>query len=615
VLGLAFYYTAHASVSYLAAMSALMAAVAWGYVIVCRCFPDGGGVYSAARPINKLLSVVAATLLICGFIITASLSTVEAFHYFGVESQPMIVGASIGTMALLGVVNWYGAKSAGRLALWIALIALAASVIVALLSIPLLPDGIRAAKLSAPGLESPWTKWESFVRIVLALSGVEAVASMTGLMKQPVERTARKTIWPVLAEVVVLNLIFGVALSALPGRIQTSKPDYHTYEKQMGLTSSLVAPADAAAGLREKADAVAAETEAVREYRQTAVKVLAEHTSTRAFGARAGGVFTFAAGIVFGLLLLSASNTAILAMVSVFYALAQDDELPKPLKRLNYSGVPWVGLILAVAAPSAVLLFVHDDKALGELYAIGVVGAIAINMLCCALNRSLPIERWERGLLWCIAGVMSVIFATIIVTKPNASFFAGSVIAAVLATRYVVRRRAAAKAATEQAPTPHVGWLEELRSLPQTVSGTGPRVMLAARGRSHAEFAVDLARQRGATLFGLFVRNVRVFDAVPGQLSKLESDREAVETLGTTAELARKAGVQFVPIYVSSPAIVDEILDYTVTFGCDTLVMGKSKRSTVSKAVAGDVISQIARQLPEGVSLLTRGEEPTGVGA
>jgi nucleotide-binding universal stress UspA family protein len=139
--------------------------------------------------------------------------------------------------------------------------------------------------------------------------------------------------------------------------------------------------------------------------------------------------------------------------------------------------------------------------------------------------------------------------------------------------------------------------------------------MLAARGRSHAEFAVDLARQRGATLFGLFVRNVRVFDAVPGQLSKLESDREAVQTLGTTAELARKAGVPFVPIYVSSPAIVDEILDYTVTFGCDTLVMGKSKRSTVSKAVAGDVISQIARQLPEGVSLLTRGEEPTGVGA
>jgi hypothetical protein len=48
VLGLAFLYTAHASVIYLAAIGVLMLAVSWAYTIVCRCFPDGGGVYSAA---------------------------------------------------------------------------------------------------------------------------------------------------------------------------------------------------------------------------------------------------------------------------------------------------------------------------------------------------------------------------------------------------------------------------------------------------------------------------------------------------------------------------------------------------------------------------------------
>ena len=47
VLGLAFLYTAHASVVYLAAIGVLMLAVSWAYTHICRCFPDGGGVYTA----------------------------------------------------------------------------------------------------------------------------------------------------------------------------------------------------------------------------------------------------------------------------------------------------------------------------------------------------------------------------------------------------------------------------------------------------------------------------------------------------------------------------------------------------------------------------------------
>ena len=39
-----------------------------------------------------------------------------------------------------------------------------------------------------------------------------------------------------------------------------------------------------------------------------------------------------------------------------------------------------------------------------------------------------------------------------------------------------------------------------------------PRIMLAARGRYQAEFAVDLARRRGGTLFAIFVRTIRVLD-------------------------------------------------------------------------------------------------------
>src|SRR5688572_28929392 len=79
VLGLAFYYTGHASPLFLAVMSLVMIAVAWAYTVACRCFPDGGGVYAAARPLNKTFSVLGATLLLCDYIVTASSSAVEGF--------------------------------------------------------------------------------------------------------------------------------------------------------------------------------------------------------------------------------------------------------------------------------------------------------------------------------------------------------------------------------------------------------------------------------------------------------------------------------------------------------------------------------------------------------
>ena len=180
VLGLAFYYTAHASLYYLAVMSVIMAGVAWGYSIICRCFPDGGGVYSAARRVSPLLSVIAATLLLCDFIVTAALSAIEGFHYLGVNGAAGVIACAIGSMFVLGALNWFGARAAGRFALIIAVIAIAASAIIGAMCIPLLPEGLRTAKPAVDGVTNPWHMWESLVRIVLALSGVEAVASMTG---------------------------------------------------------------------------------------------------------------------------------------------------------------------------------------------------------------------------------------------------------------------------------------------------------------------------------------------------------------------------------------------------------------------------------------------------
>ena len=80
-------------------------------------------------------------------------------------------------------------------------------------------------------------------------------------------------------------------------------------------------------------------------------------------------------GIVFGLLLLSAVNTAIVALIGVLYMMAQDGEMPRQFARLNRHGVPRIPLLIAVRLSRLwCLQSTTNFDALAGLYAIGVVG-------------------------------------------------------------------------------------------------------------------------------------------------------------------------------------------------------------------------------------------------
>src|SRR6184192_4494435 len=83
VLGLALFFAGRTSFWLVLMMSLLILAVGWAYTQICRIYPDGGGVYTAARHRSALLGVIGALLLFADYTITASLSAVDAFHYFG----------------------------------------------------------------------------------------------------------------------------------------------------------------------------------------------------------------------------------------------------------------------------------------------------------------------------------------------------------------------------------------------------------------------------------------------------------------------------------------------------------------------------------------------------
>src|SRR3989440_6926214 len=87
VLGLACLFAGRTSFWLILLMSGLILAVGWAYTQICRIYPDGGGVYTAAKSRSRTLAVIGALLLFADYTVTASLSALDAFHYFGLPIQ------------------------------------------------------------------------------------------------------------------------------------------------------------------------------------------------------------------------------------------------------------------------------------------------------------------------------------------------------------------------------------------------------------------------------------------------------------------------------------------------------------------------------------------------
>src|SRR5207253_5262406 len=362
VLGLAFVAAGFASFPIILAVCVLTAIVGFNYIIVCAHFPDGGGVYSAARQQSRFLASVGALLLIANFLVTAALSGWAGVTYLGVPSQYAPLAAMV-VILVLGVLNDFGPKHSGSVSIWLAVPA----VIVVVATIAFSAPHLNLAHLE-PRHTNLETVWIQFVGVILALSGVEAIANLTGVMKldpdatpdrPKVTRTATKAIVPVAIEVVFGTALLGWAMLSLPKFFGPQLADH----------------------------------------KEDMLRFLAEHYGTVAIAPWFGTAFGIAVGIVFGLLLFSAVNTAVVALIGVVFMMAQDGEMPRQLARLNRHGVPQLPLLAAIALPILVLALTNDFNALAGLYAVGVVGAIAVNLGSCSFNRELALGWLQRFIM------------------------------------------------------------------------------------------------------------------------------------------------------------------------------------------------------------------------
>lgn len=552
----------------------LTACVAYNYTIVCKYFPDGGGVYSAAKNQSRILAVIGALLLIANFTVTAAMSCWAGMLYFGVPKEYVQI-TTICVILFIGFLNYFGPKHTGSVALSLALPMAIIVFIIIFLSLPYL-----TTKNLLPLKPDFKTNWVAFTSLILALSGVEAIANMTGVMKldpgssyekPTVSKTASKAIFVVAIECVLGTALLALAMFSLPKEIEPI----------------------------------------LRERWEDMIRLLAEQYGTIAINPFFGKIFGIVTGLIVGLLLLSAVNTAIGALIGLLYMLSRDGEMPQAFTKLNNYGVPIYSLIIATILPVIVAAISSNLESLMGLYAIGVVGAITVNLGSCTFNKKLPLKWVERIIMGLTFIVLFAVELTIAKTRQDALFFAVCVVGAGLAVRsytqklagyrtLVVKEHIAAHIAPEEVPN---------FKLPLAHCQT---IMVAVRGITPViDFAVEEAKLRNARLLVFYVREISVPPmGVENNFQEVKSwrdDPHASQIMCYAIRLGEAANVQILPVYACASNISLTIADVASTMGVDLLILGSPRRSTLIKILRGNVVQEVAQVLPENIRLIIYG--------
>ncbi len=540
VMGIGFALAGYASFWHLTAMMLLTILVAINYITICRLYPTGGGVYSSVYHRSPILGVVGALLLAADYIVTMSLSVLDACHYLNIPHPQF---AAIAIILGIGALNWYGPRHSGGFALVISIFTL-------LVLGTIIGFSFQTAITKAT-IETPsggfFHNWGIFTGFVLSLSGIEAISNMTGLMRDPA-RDSRRAILSVLTKVVIANIVLGLAMHAIEGL----KPGDHLEDM---------------------------------------LRFLGEHYVGKWFG--------WVVAISLGILLISAANTALNGLISVQFLMSIDGELPSQLRKLNKYGVPIYPYLIATAAPIIVLLFVHDVETMAHLYAIGVVGAITMNLASTATDKDVSLKPIVKYLTITSAIIMFFIEISIALNKYEAAIFVAIILTIGLIARQVARSRYASHAIPQkgQVEIPQPTKKRRRTSIPSA------KYLLAMKAVNDRllKFAVEEAKQKGALLFILRVKEIAV-----GTLP----ERLTVQTNGAEEYIEKvclDAGIDFQIISIPSYDVGYTIAEQAATFGVDRVILGATKRSVLENMLRGNVIRTLSSLLPEDIQLVIFG--------
>jgi len=562
VLGLAFALAGYSSFWFILLVSILTLVVSLNYIEICKLYPNGGGVYTSARNRSKVLALIGGFFIISDYIVTAALSAVSAFHYLGVSHPEYWAILSI---AIIGLFNLVGPKYTGNLAIGIALPTVLCVVCLGAISLPFLPQAFHNLTSMSGNIK---VDWNIFVGIVVALSGIESIANTTGSMKldpdctranPSVVQTSTRAILMVVVEVCIFTALLGLAMNALPG-LEISNGDVNAPNYP--------------------------------NVRDAMLRYMAETFGGNLFGVAFGHFFSLLITFVITLLLLSAVNTALVALISLLYIMSKDGEMPDVFQKLNTFGVPIYPTLAAFLLPIFVLLFISDISGLASLYAIGFVGAIVVNLGTTSTNPAVNLNTWSRVFMFGTFILMLLIEITLFIDKPHARTFVLTILGVGLLLRAFVaeRKEKIAAEALEK-----VTWTK----IPENAKES---TLLAVTGMNKSvDFAIEEAKKKNLPLYILFIREQKVVTTTD-QNRLWKEDNGASEVFKHVLSLAPQIPIEF--LYNVTSHTAHSIVEIAKLKKVNKIIIGRKRRFSLLHFLRGTTAVELANLMPNNIDLL-----------
>lgn len=557
VIGIAFALAAYSSFWFVLGISILTLLVGINYITICRLYPNGGGVYASVRNRSKVLALIGAFFLVADYIVTAALSALSAFHYLNVPYPELM---AIIAIAVIGILNFFGPKHTGSLAIGLAIPTLCIVLALSAFAVPYLPEAIQhLTPISSNFLKD----WGIFVGIVVALSGIESIANTTGSMQldpgstsenPSVVKTAKPAILMVIAEVCIITALLGLAVNAIPG-LEINGDDVN------------------APGFPNVRDAL--------------LRYMGENFASGLLGKTVGYIFGIVISIVIAMLLLSAVNTAIVALISLLFVMSCDLEIPAIFQRLNRFGVPFYANIVAFILPITILLFVHDMIALASLYAIGFVGAIAVNLGSTSTNYKLNLTSWQRYFMLATFLIMALIELTLFIDKPHARIFVVTVMALGLILRMLVQEQ------KEKAT--------DAETLTETQNLTHGLLVAVSDIDKSLDFAMEESKTHHLPLNVLFIRERKV---LPGytQQTIWSNDKKAVEVYNYVKSKFDPNPLAFFYTVTANPA--HSICEIAYQRKVKRVILSKKRGNYLIHFLKENTIRELSKTLSKKIDLI-----------
>ncbi len=362
------------------------------YTEVTWRFPEGGGVVNvASHAFHPYVGLLGGLFIMVDYFLTAAISTVSGFQYLSVvlpKMSPVVLPLTVIALLALGTLNALGIKESARVNATFAIAAAAGQfAVVGATAIFLGYEGIVHSfqrMFSGPAL-TPIFLITGYGAAFLAFSGLETIAQLAPAMREPRIRVAQQATGAVILTMALTSPLLTLWSTTLLG--PESDPSQF-------------------------------------------ISLLGGHVARGGMGT----VLQTYVALSASLLLIFASNTAIIGSYHVFIALSRMGFLPRALERRNrWRNTPHWAIAMAIGVPILVVVATAANvNLLGDLYAFGLLGAFVLT--CLSLDVVRLQERVYRrslgsfamfviGLLTTLA--VLVAWLTNLVAKPAATLFGG----------------------------------------------------------------------------------------------------------------------------------------------------------------------------------------------